>query len=377
MKIIIKLVLVLVIMFVSFLAGFYFVVGSENLFNMKTSISDTQDINPTEPIVLSFSVAQIPSQFEKPIEIFPKEDIKIAWENSNKQLIISPQKFWKPESEYKITIPKGRNMFFFKTASKEINFSVAKYPRVKNFIPVSGTKDVIFDIEDPITIDFDKDVEGFFVGFEVEPKLEIAYNINSEKTQFQLLPKNANEIESGKEYKVRVLIKQKDDTSENYKQIYESSFETLPAAPQNWDKDFALRLEQAKKYTRSKIKSGKYIDINLSSQIMTIFEEGRLLDSFLVSSGKMGMNTPKGEFAVRNKAPRVWSRAYGLYMPYWMAIVPDGKFGIHELPEWPGGYKEGANHLGIPVSHGCVRLGVGPAQRVFEWAEISTPIIVY
>ena len=89
------------------------------------------------------------------------------------------------------------------------------------------------------------------------------------------------------------------------------------------------------------------------------------------------MNTPAGEYAIRNKAPRVWSRAYGLFMPYWMALVPDGKFGIHELPEWPGGYKEGANHLGIPVSHGCVRLGVGPAQRVFEWTEINTPVIIY
>jgi lipoprotein-anchoring transpeptidase ErfK/SrfK len=64
-------------------------------------------------------------------------------------------------------------------------------------------------------------------------------------------------------------------------------------------------------------------------------------------------------------------------MPYWMAIVPGGKFGIHELPEWPGGYKEGANHLGTPVSHGCVRLGVGPAQTVYNWADIGTPVVVH
>jgi lipoprotein-anchoring transpeptidase ErfK/SrfK len=377
MKTIIKIVLVLSIMITSFLVGFYFVSGSSSLFDTEISTSNTQNINPTESIAIGFSVAPIPSKFGKPIEVFPKENIKITWENSNKRLIISPQKFWKPESEYRIILPEGRNMFFAKTAAKEINFSVVNYPRVKNFVPSPGAKDVSFDIEDPVTIDFNRSIEGFFVAFVIEPKIEIIYSINPEKTQFKILPKNENAIENGKEYKIKVAIKQKNDMDENYKQIYESSFETLPPAPQSWEKDFALRLEQAKKYTRPKIISGKYIDINLTIQIMTIFEEGNLLDSFLISSGKKGMETPKGEYAIRNKTPRAWSKVYGLYMPYWMALAPDGKFGIHELPEWPGGYKEGANHLGIPVSHGCVRLGIGPAKRVFEWADINTPVVVY
>ncbi len=89
------------------------------------------------------------------------------------------------------------------------------------------------------------------------------------------------------------------------------------------------------------------------------------------------MDTPRGEFKVSNKHPRPWSKQYGLYMPYWMAIMSSGKYGIHELPEWPSGYKEGENHLGTPVSHGCVRLGVGAAKRVYEWAEIGTPIIIH
>jgi lipoprotein-anchoring transpeptidase ErfK/SrfK len=123
--------------------------------------------------------------------------------------------------------------------------------------------------------------------------------------------------------------------------------------------------------------TGKYIDINLKSQIMTIFENGKLLDAYLVSTGKRGMETKQGQFAVHNKFPRAWSKKYGLYMPYWMAMVPSGEFGIHELPEWPGGYKEGQNHLGIPVSHGCIRLGVGPAERVYNWAELKTPVLIH
>jgi len=63
-------------------------------------------------------------------------------------------------------------------------------------------------------------------------------------------------------------------------------------------------------------------------------------------------------------------------MPYWMAFTGAGH-GIHELPEWPGGAKEGAGHLGIPVSHGCVRLGVGPAGTIYGWANIGDAVYVH
>ena len=89
------------------------------------------------------------------------------------------------------------------------------------------------------------------------------------------------------------------------------------------------------------------------------------------------METPKGTHAVANKSSRAWSKKYGVFMPYWMAIAPGGSFGIHELPECPDGGKEGTAQLGMPASHGCIRLGIGPAERVYNWAEIGTPVVVY
>ena len=127
----------------------------------------------------------------------------------------------------------------------------------------------------------------------------------------------------------------------------------------------------------AKYKKGKYIDISLSRQTMTLYQDGKSAGSYLISSGKRSMATPKGTFKVYNKARRAWSEEYGLYMPYWMAFTPSGSHGIHELPEWPNGYKEGASHLGTPVSHGCVRLGVGAAKRVYEWAPIGTPVGIH
>jgi lipoprotein-anchoring transpeptidase ErfK/SrfK len=142
-------------------------------------------------------------------------------------------------------------------------------------------------------------------------------------------------------------------------------------------KDPEIRLQEAKDFTEPKIVTGKYIDISLKYQNMVIFEEGKAVESYLISSGKKGFDTPVGEYKIENKSPRAWSKAYNLWMPNWMAFVPSGKMGIHELPIWPNGYQEGASHLGTPVSHGCVRLGKGSAKIVYDWAEIGTPVIIH
>lgn len=120
---------------------------------------------------------------------------------------------------------------------------------------------------------------------------------------------------------------------------------------------------------------GKYIDIDLSQQKLCIIEGMNILGCYTVSTGKPSTPTPTGLFAVQGKSPMAWSAPYGLYMPWWNGI--GGGVGIHELPEWPGGYKEGADHLGTPVSHGCIRLGIGPAQTVYNWADIGTPVYIH
>ncbi len=123
---------------------------------------------------------------------------------------------------------------------------------------------------------------------------------------------------------------------------------------------------------------GKYIEINISAkQKLYLWNGNQLIGGpYSISSGKPGYYTPTGTFKIISKNPMAWSSKYGLYMPYWMQFTGAGH-GIHELPEWPGGYKEGANHLGLRVSHGCVRLGVGPAAYVYNWAPIGTPIYIH
>jgi lipoprotein-anchoring transpeptidase ErfK/SrfK len=119
----------------------------------------------------------------------------------------------------------------------------------------------------------------------------------------------------------------------------------------------------------------KSVRIDKANQMVSYFAGDVRLGMFIASTGKPGWGTPSGEFAVIEKHPRRWSNLASLWMPYWLMFTWQGH-GLHELPEWPNGYKEGQDHLGMPVSHGCVRLGVGSAEELYNFAELGTKVYV-
>ncbi|OIO08552.1 hypothetical protein AUJ35_00005, partial [Candidatus Falkowbacteria bacterium CG1_02_41_21] len=124
------------------------------------------------------------------------------------------------------------------------------------------------------------------------------------------------------------------------------------------------------------IKLKKRIEINVKTQKLQYFLGNVSMGEYVISTGKKSTPTPKGSFVVKNKLPRPKSQAYGLWMPYWLGLSAAG-IGIHELPEWGKGKKESAADLGKAVSHGCIRLGVGPAKKLYDWAEVGTEVKVY
>lgn len=203
--------------------------------------------------------------------------------------------------------------------------------------------------------------------FSIEPKVE--GNLGWEKNTLIFQPK---EFSSYTWYKIRIKKGVKAHADDGYlANDFEFRFQTKinPAAPIN-----------PKEPITPVKKEGKYIDIDISLQVLTMFEDGKSLGSYLTSTGTYDMPTPLGEFKVLNKQDLAYSKPYDLWMPYWLGFTTAGH-GIHELPFWKykGGYeyKEREAHLGTRISHGCVRLGVGPAERLYRWAEIGTPVVVH
>lgn len=127
--------------------------------------------------------------------------------------------------------------------------------------------------------------------------------------------------------------------------------------------------------------AGRYIEVDLSSQRMHLLEGDNYHRTFIISTGSWSNPTPIGEFKILNHIKVAWSKKYSLYMPNWMAIQPENGaydgYGIHGLPYWPNGKREGVNHLGRPVSHGCIRLGPGDIEYVYDWAQNGTKIFIH
>jgi lipoprotein-anchoring transpeptidase ErfK/SrfK len=376
MKIVKNIILFFILLIPTLLVGAYIYATSPVFVLTPHAQKNNTTLLPQETFEID-----IPSTFDKKyyqnnIIITPQTPMTATINKDHTKIMIIPKSTWTSGTQYTVSIPAARaKNHIQKISAAQFSFTTPDTPKIIDIKPYDQEKDIRLDIEDPITVQFTHSTHGFYIDFILDPPVPVKYQNNPQKTQFEILPQEP--LADNTQYTLTIRAKTLGASNNTFETISSTAFTTLQPKPKTWSEQLQERLSQAQKQTRPQISEGKYIDVNLSSQVMTIFENGKLIDSFLISSGKNGMNTPTGTHQIYNKHPRPWSDQYGLFMPYWMAITSNGKYGIHELPEWPGGYKEGQNHLGIPVSHGCMRLGVGPAQTIYNWAEIGTPVIIY
>jgi lipoprotein-anchoring transpeptidase ErfK/SrfK len=252
------------------------------------------------------------------------------------------------EGDYIFDDVNAKVIFKIRNIIEDQNYGVRVLGKDFSFKSESvKVKKIYFDnSKKQVVIIFTKPIESskFFENFKINPSLEGKFTFNSTNTQAVFKP---NEIKEGQEYEINIL-------GSNLFFKYTPPPQAVPPPAINGE---------------------KYIDISLSDQRLRLYQGGVAIADYLISSGRSGMVTPTGSFSVLSKELNHWSSQYSLYMPY--AIKFYNGFYIHELPYWPGGYREGENHLGIPVSHGCVRLGIGPAAAVFNFADIGTKVIIH
>lgn len=122
-----------------------------------------------------------------------------------------------------------------------------------------------------------------------------------------------------------------------------------------------------------KIKDG--IEVSLKEQKTRICQDGKALEEFPVSTGNQDNPTPSGEFSVIYKTPMLYSKIAQSWLPFWVGFHED--HGFHELPIDKDGKRVGEDKIGMTDSLGCVRLKVGDAQKIYQWAKSGTKIVIY
>ncbi|MFC1615757.1 L,D-transpeptidase [Patescibacteria group bacterium] len=124
----------------------------------------------------------------------------------------------------------------------------------------------------------------------------------------------------------------------------------------------------------------KLLLVDISSQTVTLFLDGYEIEQFPVSTGKSATPTPYGETSIMLKQQvRVGSAPPHYVMPKFQMFRAGG-YGLHALPSLAndGGvfWTEARNHIGIPVSHGCIRLLPEDANYLFDFTDIGTRVVV-
>ncbi len=130
-----------------------------------------------------------------------------------------------------------------------------------------------------------------------------------------------------------------------------------------------LDWELAKKYPffpeflPEETKTPKLILVVIQEQFLAGYEFGELKFWYPISSGRKGYPTPMGRFKIIGKERYGYSYIYKSPMPWTLSI--NKLYALH-----------GGQLPGYPASHGCIRLFLEDAQKLFEWAEIGTKILI-
>ncbi len=125
--------------------------------------------------------------------------------------------------------------------------------------------------------------------------------------------------------------------------------------------------------------SGKEVVVDISDQRTYLYQNGVLINSFLVSTGEPGRDTAPGHYQILDKIPMAYASTWDLDMPYWLGIYWAGPLenGFHALPTVRNtGYTLWDGYLGQRVSYGCIILSLADAEILYNWVDIGTPVTI-
>ncbi len=122
--------------------------------------------------------------------------------------------------------------------------------------------------------------------------------------------------------------------------------------------------------------AAKRIEVNLSQQMMYAYENGVLVLSSGVSTGRPGWDTPPGNFAVYAKYEVQTMTGSANGISWVVPNVPHVMY-FYYGDALHGTYWHNSFGTGARLSHGCVNLPLNVAAQLYYWAPIGTPVWVH
>jgi hypothetical protein len=150
--------------------------------------------------------------------------------------------------------------------------------------------------------------------------------------------------------------------------------------------------------------AGTWVDVNLTLNVVTAYEDGAPVKMMLTSPGRPGYETDTGNFSVRSRlfsqtmtgpgydvpgVPHVqyFFGAEALHGRYWTLpgvmgqtsadVDDDGSIQVMDDPYADAGGANSGVAFGVPSSHGCLGLDLDSATWLYGITPLGTPVDVH
>jgi hypothetical protein len=157
-----------------------------------------------------------------------------------------------------------------------------------------------------------------------------------------------------------------------------SALETYEAKMEASDAASQARVDMLDAFGPKVLKPGQYvwrnvpesagpdrIVISLSDQTAYLYRGDTLMAAAAISTGRDDKPSPTGIFSVLEKKPFYRSKKYDNAPMPWMERIDQYGIALH------GGYNPG-----YPASHGCIRLPLAFAKKLYGVTDVGTPVYI-
>ena len=133
--------------------------------------------------------------------------------------------------------------------------------------------------------------------------------------------------------------------------------------------------KKAQGYTSA---TGYLVLTDLDAQRVAVFqreeEAWSMVQAYPCSSGSPGMETPKGEYRVQGRGKWFYNRRLQSGGEWYVGFY--GNYLFHSLP-MDSSHKVQDYRLGVPLSHGCVRLRIEDAKWLYDNLPGGSKVVIY
>ena len=158
-----------------------------------------------------------------------------------------------------------------------------------------------------------------------------------------------------------------------------------------YDQVHATDLQLIKHYQLT----GQIIIVSLAGQAMRLYQDGKLVRAFLVTSGRPERPSLPGLWSIQGRlSPTIFKSSDPRNSPYWYPDTPihyamlyhDGGYFIHDSwwrddygpgTQFPHADSSGDQQFAGNGSHGCINLQEGQAAWLYNHTDWNTTVVVY